>query len=197
MSSAPKDNEQIKKDFRDSLEWLLTFHEATTSHVAPLSMELINKTILKVVQEGQSYGRLSPSENSLIQKIVEKARQSIGLVVPVGWIHGDFWPRNILVSHDSFTIIDWEHCKDNALPFLDLFIFCLGYGLSLEPQGDDRVIKSFRKTFFTPGIVSDASEMFLLEYMKRRGIDPILVNSRPKRIKPSIIKSAEAVPMTR
>ena len=174
MSSTPKYNEQITKDFKGSLEWLLAFHEETTSHFAPMSIEIINRTILKVIEDGQRYGQFSSSETSFLQRIVEKARQSIGLVAPIGWIHGDFWPRNILVGHGSFTVVDWEHSEGDALPFLDMFIFCLGYGLCLEPQGNNRVIKGFQNTFFKPGIVSNMSEMFLKEYLQRREINPIL-----------------------
>ncbi len=150
MIPSSTESEQIINEFKDSLEWLLAFHEATTSHFTPYNTEIINSTILKVVDDGQRNGMFSPIENSLIRNIVEKARQSIGLLIPIGWIHGDFWPRNILVDHSTFIVIDWEHCKDNALPFLDLFIFCLGYGLCLEPAGDNKSLIVFVKHSLLP-----------------------------------------------
>jgi aminoglycoside phosphotransferase (APT) family kinase protein len=174
MTSSSKTSEQIAKDYQDSFNWLIEFHQATSSHIALFSEEIINSTIVKLIEEGQKAGCYNSIEETFLQRIVDKARQNIGLAVPLGWIHGDFWPRNILADRNSLMVIDWEYCTDQALPFLDMFIFCLGYGLSLEPTGENRAMDGFRKTFFQPGILSELSEKHILDYMEKRKINPIL-----------------------
>ena len=46
-----------------------------------------------------------------------------GRMVTVSWIHGDFWPSNLLFSQDGVTlrgIVDWDHAAAAELPMHDL-----------------------------------------------------------------------------
>lgn len=48
-------------------------------------------------------------------------RRLIGLDLPFGWIHGDYWPGNILVQPGGLGgIIDWDRAMPNQLPLLDI-----------------------------------------------------------------------------
>jgi aminoglycoside phosphotransferase (APT) family kinase protein len=41
--------------------------------------------------------------------------------VPLGWAHGDFWPRNLLARGDRLLgVLDWDAASPSALPLLDL-----------------------------------------------------------------------------
>jgi hypothetical protein len=41
--------------------------------------------------------------------------------VPLGWAHGDFWPRNLLARGDRLLgVLDWDAATPSALPLLDL-----------------------------------------------------------------------------
>lgn len=49
-------------------------------------------------------------------------RKFIGLDLPFGWTHGDYWPGNILVHSGGGIsgIIDWDRAAPNQLPLLDI-----------------------------------------------------------------------------
>jgi aminoglycoside phosphotransferase (APT) family kinase protein len=41
--------------------------------------------------------------------------------IPLGWIHGDFWSRNLLSRGDHLVgVLDWDAASPSALPLLDL-----------------------------------------------------------------------------
>ncbi|MDO8688845.1 MAG: aminoglycoside phosphotransferase family protein [Dehalococcoidia bacterium] len=51
-----------------------------------------------------------------------------GREVRIGWIHGDFWPGNVLVAHDGASvsgIVDWDLASPDELPMHDLLHFKL------------------------------------------------------------------------
>ncbi len=48
-------------------------------------------------------------------------RRLIGADLPFGWIHGDYWPGNILTQPGGLGgIIDWDRALPNQLPLLDI-----------------------------------------------------------------------------
>jgi hypothetical protein len=51
------------------------------------------------------------------------AKELGGQYVTISWVHGDFWPNNILVSLDPIRIsgiVDWDLARPDDLPTLDL-----------------------------------------------------------------------------
>ena len=51
-----------------------------------------------------------------------------GRSVEVSWIHGDYWPGNVLVDEASLSlrgVVDWECAADGELPAHDVFHFVL------------------------------------------------------------------------
>lgn len=50
------------------------------------------------------------------------------LALPLSAAHGDFWPRNLLVGSPS-RVVDWEHFRELAPPFEDLFHFAVSCAL--------------------------------------------------------------------
>ncbi|MFN8567188.1 MAG: aminoglycoside phosphotransferase family protein [Kouleothrix sp.] len=49
-------------------------------------------------------------------------RRLIGSELPFGWVHGDFWPGNLLVrpAGELSGIIDWDRALPGQLPLLDI-----------------------------------------------------------------------------
>lgn len=91
--------------------------------------------------------------------------------------HGDFWIRNVLYSEDTIGVVDWEQFTPSAPPFVDLFHFAIGYGLSYPWHGYRRADHEtwFRRTFVERNRVSRAAHASFVTYCTLTGIDPKLL----------------------
>lgn len=98
--------------------------------------------------------------------------------LPLSAIHGDFWPRNLLLGSAPLpNVVDWEHYRRRGNPASDLFHFPLTYGLN---HGWVRYrrrppLEAFRRTFLDRNRVSRAVRDYLSRYGRIRGIDPDLL----------------------
>jgi hypothetical protein len=66
--------------------------------------------------------------------------------VPSVLEHGDLWPDNIVVDHDSFGLLDWESARAGGFPLWDLFYF-LNASLALldgSPAADEYFVRLWR-----------------------------------------------------
>lgn len=107
-----------------ALEKLGQIHEATRS------IEVVDSAVLAhwiddplaVIRRG--YG--IPSAGAKLDRMAEMFHRAwLGREVAVGYIHGDFWPGNVLIGSGaegaSVTgIIDWENACPRGLPDADL-----------------------------------------------------------------------------
>lgn len=68
-----------------------------------------------------------------------------GRIVRTSWIHGDFWPGNLLVDPETLAvtgIVDWDLAEPDHLPALDLF-HLLWYSRWLaQRRGLDEVLRA-------------------------------------------------------
>jgi hypothetical protein len=65
-------------------------------------------------------GRLGPEAGSAVRRIAERVGERLA-DVPLGFAHGDFWNRNLLVCRGGLsTVLDWDWACARALPALDL-----------------------------------------------------------------------------
>ena len=94
--------------------------------------------------------------------------------------HGDFWPRNVLFQAGRLTgVVDWEHARDAASPYEDLFHFPLTYGLSY-PWAGRRPISpeaAFRSTFLADNALSRAVTLYFRRYCAETGLDPAVLRT--------------------
>jgi hypothetical protein len=92
-----------------------------------------------------------------------------------GAAHGDFWPGNVLLAGNSVIgVVDWEHYRPQASPYIDLFHFPLTYGLSF-PWKRYRYAapeQAFAATFVEDNPVSRAVRAYLQDYASATGIAP-------------------------
>jgi hypothetical protein len=88
--------------------------------------------------------------------------------------HGDFWARNLLLGPDGeAAVVDWEHFREEAPFWEDLFHFALTYGLNypwrrwrrLPPEA------AFRRTFLEKNRVSRAVSAYFARYADASGSD--------------------------
>lgn len=71
-----------------------------------------------------------------------------GEKVLVSWVHGDFWPNNVLISKDGKQItgiIDWDLSQPDDLPLLDIVNFLLSAGREMRGSELGEVIVETHK----------------------------------------------------
>ena len=97
--------------------------------------------------------------------------------------HGDFWARNLLVAPrpggvEATGVVDWEHARDDASPFDDLFHFTSAYGVSYPWRWYRRLPAeaALRLTFLARTPLSVEVRRCIHRYCELRGIDRALVD---------------------
>lgn len=162
----------IRMEFKLALTWLLQFHRVTMVGPEPFDDRMLQHTVKDIIQYAERLNSFRDTEKEFIQGVAAKAHECLGLLVPHGWVHGDYWPRNILSNGEQFYVTDWENCDNDSLPFLDLFLFPLGYGLALGHRKRMSPLAAFDWSFFQPGIVLEEGTRFIVSYFREMGIDP-------------------------
>jgi aminoglycoside phosphotransferase (APT) family kinase protein len=63
-----------------------------------------------------------PARRYVLERIRDEASEALlGRVVRTCWIHGDFWPGNLLASGPTLTgVVDWDRAEAGQLPLYDL-----------------------------------------------------------------------------
>ena len=85
---------------------------------------------------------------------LSERRQELAAASGSYFLHGDYWPRNLLVSGDLTTgIVDWEFAVPAAPLPSDIvwFLVNLGYTLRLSSDPEARPEEAFCRAFFEPG----------------------------------------------
>jgi hypothetical protein len=90
--------------------------------------------------------------------------------------HGDFWARNVLFHGGGAAgiagVVDWEHSRDAAPPFEDLFHFAWSYGRSFPWRGRRRgAEEAFARTFLQETAVTREVRWYLASYARESGLD--------------------------
>jgi Ser/Thr protein kinase RdoA (MazF antagonist) len=61
--------------------------------------------------------------DAMVNRIQSDLRGALcGRTVRVSWVHGDFWPSNVLIAPDGTLtgVVDWERAAPDELPIHDL-----------------------------------------------------------------------------
>jgi hypothetical protein len=97
-----------------------------------------------------------------------------GVEVPHSAMHGDFWPRNVLLSADGTVgVVDWEHFVPAASPLIDLLHYARTYGINYPFRGYRRAepeSEALRLTFRENNRVSRAVRKYFATYAELTGI---------------------------
>jgi hypothetical protein len=96
-----------------------------------------------------------------------------GVEVPHSAMHGDFWPRNVLLDADgSAGVVDWEHFVPSASPLADLLHYAKTYGINYPWSRYRRVpeAEALRRTFRETNRVSRAVRWYFERYAELTGI---------------------------
>lgn len=86
---------------------------------------------------------------ALIEQLASELDQAlVGRTVAVSWIHGDFAPRNILVTPDGATVtglVDWDQAAPNELPQIDLVQLLLSTRMLVQKRELGDIIRELLK----------------------------------------------------
>jgi len=106
-------------------EAIMVLHRETASHVK-VNNRILNSWIndpIRIIRNSKLpyYSRRSMEALDRLQKELRRSLGNRDLVL--SWIHGDYWPQNILVAPDGSRvtgIVDWDQAQSTDLPYLDL-----------------------------------------------------------------------------
>lgn len=98
-----------------------------TATIRPVDAGLLNQWIdrrVEIIRPSLMHGTEQDRYTEKLEGLAGELHRSVaGQKVPVGWIHGDFGPGNLLVSPDGKVVtgvVDWGLASPADLPFLDL-----------------------------------------------------------------------------
>ncbi len=105
---------------------LSRLHRCTASAIT-VDGELLERWVgrpLAIIRRSSALLPQSTNVNRHLQEIEQHLRaELLGRAVQVGWIHGDFWVSNLLVTGDGSRltgVVDWDRSAPNALAAHDL-----------------------------------------------------------------------------
>jgi aminoglycoside phosphotransferase (APT) family kinase protein len=82
-----------------------------------------------------------------VNRLVDQLHADLaGQTVQVGWIHGDFWPRNLLVdeSRTALTgIVDWDLAEPGELPMHDVLNLLLATPQIVQGRGLGDMVRAY------------------------------------------------------
>lgn len=112
-----------------------------------------------------------------------------GVEVPHSAMHGDFWPRNVLLSDDGQVgVVDWEHFVPSASPLNDLLHYAKTYGINYPWKRYDRYEddeKALHRTFRENNRVSRAVRRYFQKYCAITGLPMKTVEAALKAALPA------------
>lgn len=115
---------------RHAVEAIGSFHKKTSKEIV-VGDELLDKWIfipINIILRSPLRFYHKGSRQILNRLGLELASTLRGKRVVISWIHGDYWPNNILVSEDGTQItgiVDWDLAQPDDLPSMDVVNFLL------------------------------------------------------------------------
>ncbi|MGZ4776788.1 MAG: phosphotransferase family protein [Oryzihumus sp.] len=121
------DRRSVCADLAAAERWLDGLQAASAGPARP--MDLAPGTI-----ERLAGWRISePAAETVIDRLAGVQRRLRHHWAPTTWVHGDFWPGNLLVEGDEITgVVDWERSEQVGGPLRDRIRFVLGYAYYLD-----------------------------------------------------------------
>ena len=121
-----------------ALEVAMSLHERTASTVVvdrSVTKRWVDEPLQRIASLRTSYPRIT-SHAAAIERLGEALTESLlGRRLVVSWVHGDFFPGNILVSPDGGMVtglVDWDLAAPDDLSVLDVMQFVTGAHLLRE-----------------------------------------------------------------
>lgn len=128
--------------------WLENWQRAAHPDAQPLTSEDARALFVEPIKLAQRTLELRPHELAYLDQLGQRAEGLVGRRLPLGFVHGDLRPGNILCVGDELCVLDWQFAQMRALPLLDWFEFGYRYycdAASLEEITGDH--DAYRTTF--------------------------------------------------
>jgi hypothetical protein len=125
LQSFRRDSPEYARGLQDAMSFMRRLHSSTATRLnvdegvferwigGPLALlHRLTSTLPKPRQY-----------DAVIDRIRIDLREALfGRTVRVSWIHGDFWPSNVLIAADGTLtgVVDWERAAPDELPIHDL-----------------------------------------------------------------------------
>ncbi|NLX09184.1 MAG: phosphotransferase [Chloroflexi bacterium] len=105
---------------------ITTLHTATAT-ITRVDNEILSRRVdrpLQLIRSVTATHREADRWSAILDRLSDELHSALeNRSLALGWIHGDFWPGNILVSPDGATVtgtLDWESAAQAEPPFLDI-----------------------------------------------------------------------------
>ncbi len=137
-----------QQHLRQVQAWLVAWQRAAHPTATSLTSDDIHEFFVGPIKEAQRTNDLRPHELAYLDQMGQRAEALVGRRLPLGFVHGDLRPGNILCAGDSLCVLDWQFGQMRALPLLDWFEFGYRYycdAASLEEITGDH--DAYRATF--------------------------------------------------
>jgi thiamine kinase-like enzyme len=140
--------------FRRAINWLMSFHKETESQKATIGDASFMKYLESITGLFLSKcdSKSLPFFTNFFRGLFIEIDGFKGEKIPLGSIHGDFNPFNILMLDGNTTnIIDWEDSLEESLPLFDLFQLLVVSSFSMLPEygsKEERFNDRFLKSVF-------------------------------------------------
>jgi aminoglycoside phosphotransferase len=121
------DRRSVCGDLAAAERWLDRLQRASAGPARPL--DLAPGTIERLAVWSAS----QPAAELVIDRLGGVQRRLRGRRATTSWVHGDFWPGNLLVAGDAITgVVDWERSERIGGRLRDPIRFVLGYAYYLD-----------------------------------------------------------------
>ncbi|HSR68289.1 MAG TPA: hypothetical protein VLU25_10135 [Acidobacteriota bacterium] len=163
--------------FSTALDWLVRFQKASWVEDARVQQDEVGERIGAALLHLRQV-RMSAPERAMIEHLGHLAWELRSERIPLTAAHGDFWVRNVLLDEGRAKVVGWQDFKTRALPFADLFLFAVSYGLSFPWKRGQwaHPRPAFRTTLLERSWLSEHVERFLLGYCQKMNLPPRLLD---------------------
>lgn len=177
---AAKGWSSLKRVVNCTLEWLLSFQQATfVVNITIGSCEwdrCVKDEINRFHVALQNLGNYSPIEGMFIRSLNSLGHQFQGKRIPLTCQHGDLSPHNLLIKNGKQLsgVLDWEDCNILGFAFLDFYDLVVCSLCQINP---DKVTNPFMSYFLNWGKGMDLFRIWLQRYADGLEIEQRLLYS--------------------
>lgn len=174
----PLNGEQTHLDLVRMGQWLQLFQQLPVPDPLPAGLEVPREpslvdaltAVLPALVQGSAEQSLLTEARAEV--LLQLARQLDEAMTSRCWVHGDLWPGNVLVSHERWSVLDWDGLSIGS-PWQDQVWFALHYGMLVHAQliGREDLQEGLRRTLFMQHPVSDAIVSYLRHVVHVEGLE--------------------------